>query len=578
MPIHLLASEVAAKIAAGEVIERPASVAKELLENAIDAGADDIRVEIAQGGRSLVRISDNGCGIPAAEVELAFARHATSKLTSADDLYRVRTLGFRGEALASIASVSRLTLTTRAADESIGTQVRYEGGELLRREPFGRSGGTTIQVENLFYNTPARLKFLRSDPTEAGHIARLVTSYALAFPTIRFILEHNGRQVLRTLGTGQLHDCLIALFGLDVAEQMLALNAAAPEIGVTLDGYISSPALHRANRTDLILFVNSRWVQDSTLAFGICEGYRTLLPNGRYPMAIIKINLPPEEVDVNIHPTKREVRFRRGRELMGALQRAVRSQLMALHPVPAVNSSLESNEQWQRRQALLNAGSYTPTLGLNAALTGATNKSLLPQWQNPEPASERLPMLRVVGQIAQTYIIAEGPGGLYLIDQHAAAERIRFEELRTQQQQNGIAAQDLLDPLPLEFSPQQALLLEAHLSELPLFGLELIPFGGQTFLVKRIPVGLNSNEVRAALVEMLDTAQNQAQGFSWEEQALITLACHTAVRAGQSLALEEMRELVRRLEGSQLPHSCPHGRPTMVHMSRAQLDKEFARR
>lgn len=578
MPIHLLAPEVAAKIAAGEVIERPASVAKELLENAIDAGADDIRVEIAQGGRALVRISDNGCGIPVAEVELAFARHATSKLTSADDLYRVRTLGFRGEALASIASVSRLTLTTRAVDEPIGTQVRYEGGILLHSEPYGRTGGTTIQVENLFFNTPARLKFLRSDPTEAGHIARLVTSYALAFPAIRFSLEHNGRQVLRTLGTGQLHDCLIALYGLDVAEQMLALNATAPEIGVTLDGYISSPALHRANRTDLILFVNSRWVQDSTLAFGICEGYRTLLPNGRYPMAIIKINLPPEEVDVNIHPTKREVRFRRGRELMGAVQRAVRAQLMALHPVPAVSSSLEANEQWQRRQALLNAGSYTPTLGLNTPPTGATNKGLLPQWQSAEPAAERLPMLRVVGQIAQTYIIAEGPGGMYLIDQHAAAERIRFEELRKQHQQSGVTAQDLLDPLPLEFSPQQAMLLEEHLSELTLFGLELIPFGGQTFLVKRVPTGLNSHEVRAALVEMLDTAQNQGQGFSWEEQALITLACHTAVRAGQALALEEMRELVRHLEGCQLPHSCPHGRPTMVHVSRAQLEKEFARR
>ncbi|MHB1357102.1 MAG: DNA mismatch repair endonuclease MutL [Anaerolineae bacterium] len=578
MPIQLLAPEVAAKIAAGEVIERPASVAKELLENAIDAGADDIRVEIAQGGRALVRISDNGCGIPAVEVELAFARHATSKLTSADDLYRVRTLGFRGEALASIASVSRLTLSTRAGGEAVGTQVRYEGGGLIHCVPYGRTGGTTIQVENLFFNTPARLKFLRSDPTEAGHIARLVTSYALAFPAIRFILENNGRQVLRTLGTGYLHDCLIALFGLDVAEQMLPLNATAPDLGVTLEGYISAPTLHRANRTDLILFVNSRWVQDSTLAFGICEGYRTLLPNGRYPMAIIKINLPPEEVDVNIHPTKREVRFRRGRELMGALQRAVRSQLMSLHPVPAIGTSPESNEQWQRRQALVNAGSNTPSLGLVDRLTGDINNRFLPKWQNPEPTPERLPMLRVVGQIAQTYIIAEGPGGMYMIDQHAAAERIRFEELRAQQQQKGVAAQDLLDPLPLEFSPQQVTLLEAHLPELSLFGLELLPFGGQTILIKRIPIGLNSHEVRAALVEMLDSAQNMSQGFSWEEQALVTLACHTAVRAGQALTLEEMRELVRRLEGSQLPHSCPHGRPTMVHMSRAQLEKEFARR
>lgn len=577
MPIHLLAPEVAAKIAAGEVIERPASVAKELLENALDAGADDIRLEIQQGGRALIRISDNGCGIPAGEVELAFARHATSKLRDAEDLYRVRTLGFRGEALASIASVSRMTLATQTADEPTGTLVRYEGGELIRHEATARTIGTTIVVENLFYNMPARLKFLRADSTEAGHIARLVTSYALAFPGVRLSLENNGRHVLRTLGTGSLYDSLLAIYGSDTAQQMLPVSGRLADADGTIEGYIGYPALHRANRADLIFFVNSRWVQDNALAYAVGEAYRTLLPNGRYPLAVIKITIPPEEVDVNIHPTKREVRFRRGRELFGAVQRLVRAQLMAVHTMPDVGVDSRVEETFQRRQALLHIGSYLPTQGTHPP-EEAPGVQPQPQWQPPEDNPGRLPMLRVLGQIAQTYIITEGPGGMYLIDQHAAAERVRFEELVRQRREGAVISQELLDPLPLAFSPQQAVLLEANLYELVDFGLVIEPFGGQTYLVKSIPGQMTGQDVRTALLEMLDAAQEKGPSFSWEEQALITLSCHTAIRAGQALAMEEMRELVRLLEASELPHSCPHGRPTMIHMSQAQLEREFARR
>ncbi|MCE5258667.1 MAG: DNA mismatch repair endonuclease MutL [Chloroflexi bacterium] len=575
MPIHQLTPDVAAKIAAGEVVERPVSVAKELLENAIDAGADDIRLEITQGGRALIRVSDNGSGIPADEVELAFARHATSKLDSADDLYRIRTLGFRGEALASIASVSRLTLITQTEHEPAGTLVRYEGGELVRREVSGRTIGTTVTVENLFYNMPARLKFLRADTTEAGHIARLVTSYALACPAIRFSLENNGRQVLRTLGTGRLYDSLVALYGLEVAEQMMPINGTIPDQEAAITGYIGYPSLHRANRSDIILFVNTRWVQDNALSFAVIEGYRTLLPNGRYPLAVIQITLPPEDVDVNIHPTKREVRFRRGHELFSTVQRTVRTQLMSLHSMPDVSSILQE-DTLQRRQALMNLG-YSSHTG-NTHTPDTMLPQGQPQWHSLEPAPGRLPMLRVLGQIAQTYIIAEGPGGMYLIDQHAAAERVRFEELVRQRRAHAVVSQELLDPLPLEFSPEQALLLESHLAELDAYGLELMPFGGNTMLVKRIPINLQGQDVKGMLLEMLDAAQAQGEAFLWDEQALIMLACHTAIRAGQVLSLEEMRELLRLLEEAELPHSCPHGRPTMVHMSQAQLEKEFSRR
>jgi len=590
MPIRLLPPDVASKIAAGEVVERPASVVKELLENAIDAGAADIRVELLEGGRRLIRVSDDGCGIPAAEVGLAFARHATSKLVTVDDLFRVRTLGFRGEALASIAAVSRLTLSTRAQGEEVGAAARLEGGEIIAQQAQGRPQGTMVQVENLFFNTPARLKFLRSDPTEAGHIARLISSYALAYPEKRFTLEHNGRLIARTLGTGKLFDALVALYGLDVAEQTLEIPRpeAEPEGGVVVWGYIGAPALMRSDRRDILFFVNRRWIQDNSLTFAVSEAYRTLMPTGRYPLAVLNIAMPPEEVDVNIHPTKREVRFRREREVFSAVQKAVRTLLMAQLPIPVAAPPFAEGTTWQQRQqelqSLHRSSAEQSRLALELYRPGglaATDQRTLdgsPFVVAPPAPTERLPMLRVLGQIAQTYIIAEGPGGMYLIDQHAAHERIRYEELTAQRAGMGVAAQDLLDPLPIELSPQQATLLEAHLEALTAYGFEIIPFGGATYLVKRAPASLTSGEVQAAVIELLDAALEGGAGFSWEEQALITLSCHTAVRAGQTLSLDEMRDLVRQLERAALPHTCPHGRPTMIHLTQAQLEKEFGRK
>ena len=584
MPIRVLPPEVAAKIAAGEVVERPASVVKELLENAIDAGADDVRLEITQGGRRLVRVSDNGCGIPSDEVELAFSRHATSKLTSAEDLYRVRTLGFRGEALASIAAVSRLTLSTRAEGEEIGTMVRLEGSVLVHREGQGRPRGTVVHVENLFYNTPARLKFLRSDATEGGHVARLASSYALAYPERRITCQNNRRLVMRTTGTGELIDVLVAIYGLDVAEQMLEIEPPEQDgPPVQVWGYVGSPSLSRSNRRDIILFVNRRWIQDNSLSYAVTEAYRTLLPQGRHPMVVLNIRLPPEDVDVNIHPTKREVRFRRGREVFSVVQKAVRSTLMAQRSVPAVQIPGVSSS-WRRLYGDLRSGHVAPghaqmalelqRTGADVASGGETVRLLVTR----PGATERLPMLRVLGQIAQTYIIAEGPGGMYLIDQHAAHERIRYEALKAQRSGLGVVSQELLDPLPIELNPEQATLLEANVNVLGAYGFDIAAFGGSTYLVRRIPVGLAADEVLAAVIETLDAAILGGEGFSWEDQTLTTLACHTAVAAGQTLSPEEMRDLVRQLERASLPHACPHGRPTMIHLSQAQLEREFGRR
>ena len=582
MPIHVLPPDLAAKIAAGEVIERPVSVVKELLENAIDAGADDIQVEIAQGGRRLIRVGDNGCGIPAAEAELAFARHATSKLNSADDLYRLRTLGFRGEALASIAAVAQVTLSTRAAQDEAGTLLRLEAGTVVQRTSQGRPLGTSVLVENLFYNMPARLKFLRADPTEATHVARLLTSYALAYPDKRFTLQHNDRLMLRTLGTGKLVDVLVAIYGLDVAEQMIVLEPPADDAVIRVTGYVGAPSLQRGDRQDLIFFVNRRWIMDNALAYAVAEAYRSLLPQGRHPMVVLNIDLPPEEVDVNIHPTKREVRFRQSRDVFSAVQRAVRTTLMSQYPVPEVGPAATGTPlPWARPSA---PGPSGPSLEQSRLALELGRPGAAPTHGESTPlvtetvSTGRLPMLRVLGQVGQTYIIAEGPGGLYLIDQHAAHERIRYEELRNQHVRRAVITQELLDPLPVEVSPQQASLLEAHLADLAAYGLDVAPFGGQTYLVRRIPASLVGGDVSAALAELLDAALHGGPGFSWEEQALITLACHSAVRAGQTLSPDEMRDLVRQLERCELPHTCPHGRPTIVHLSQERLEREFGRR
>jgi DNA mismatch repair protein MutL len=583
MPIQILAPELAAKIAAGEVIERPASVVKELVENAIDADADDIRIDVSQGGRRLISVTDNGCGIPSDQVQTAFARHATSKLSSVEDLYRVRTLGFRGEALASIASVSRMSLATRTEDEALGASVVYEGGLLVRTGPVARNRGTDVVVENLFYNTPARLRFLRTDATESGHVARLISSYSLAFPERRFELRSSERLVSRTTGTGQMRDVVLALYGLDVAEQVLDVPENSYERdGIAVWGLVGGPALHRANRRDVIFFVNHRWIQDTALAFAVSQAYHSLLPEGRYPLAMLNIAMPPEDVDVNIHPTKQEVRFREQGAVYAAVQWAVRSTLMSQRPVPAATlpgrTSASWTRQWEGRETRPHPGQTE--LALDVQRTGDIpgREYSFGALVDGEPRpTERLPMLRVVGQIGQTYIIAEGPGGMYLIDQHAAHERIRYEALQEQRIAARVPTQELLTPPIVEVTPQQSTLLQAHLEDLAAFGLDIALFGHNAFIVKAVPVGLPPDLITVAISEMLDAATESGSGFSWADQTLMTLACHTAVRAGQTLNPQEMRDLVQQLERTALPHTCPHGRPTMVHVSQAQLERYFRR-
>lgn len=607
MSIRILAPDVVGKIAAGEVIERPASAVKELIENSLDAAAHEIRVEIGEGGRRLMRVVDDGCGIGRADIELATVRHATSKLRSADDLQRIDTLGFRGEALSSIAAVSQLTLLSRSADEPVGTLVRIEGGQLLTREGRGTPSGTVITVENLFYNVPARLAFLRQPATEAGHIAQIVARYALAFPERRFSLVTDGRLVFQSTGSGSLADALVKVYGLEVAQAMVPAGTADSDAGWSDDGdethpprvhgYVGLPSLHRANRQHVALFVNRRWIQDRSLAYAVTEAYHTYLPIGRYPVAVLLIDLDAALVDVNVHPTKAEVRFRHERAVYRAVQKAVREALNAHAPVPGV--VLDTNPpawaqpaQWGERRATLVGAGVVPDhqqvpLQFNATdpMT-ATAVQPAPQpvtaWGVAEPPlrSEALPMLRVVGQLGAMYILAEGPDGLYLIDQHAAHERILYEKLMAEQAHHQVASQSLLDPITFTPMSQYAGLLTEYAATLGGLGFALEPFGGTTYLVRAVPSVLHRSDPTQALQEVLEglTQDEDLVGDEREARLVRVICKRAAIKGGQVLSLIEMRELVRQLEACSSPRTCPHGRPTMVLLSASQLEKFFNRR
>jgi len=582
MPIRVLTDEVASKIAAGEVIERPASVVKELIENAIDAGASSVAVQVRQGGRRLIRIADDGCGIPADEVELAFARHATSKLQTIEELSHIHTLGFRGEALASVAAVSQVTLLTRADGSEVGVRLRLEGGRVVRREEAGHPRGTTISVENLFYNVPARLKFLKRDTTERKHIDKLVTCYAMAYPQIRFSVENDGRLTFRSPGSGSLHDVLIEVYGLDNAQAMLEVGDREAQGAIQVWGYVSRPDTHRATREYITLFVNGRWITDRGLSFAVEQAYHTLLPVKRHPLAVIQVALPPEEVDVNVHPTKSEVKFQRRDAVFRAVQRAVRELLIAESPIPQVSRSAADwgaggRAGWSERHGVL-VGASAAQPAMNLVPERREGQAFLPEM--PRPAEEKLPPLRVLGQLAQTYIIAEGPEGMYLVDQHAAHERVIYERLRAQQAQAKVPVQRLLEPLVVELTPGQAQELEAWLPSLLDLGIETEPFGGNTVLVRSVPAVLARVDIRQALTSMLDELAVGQEPMAEERDAwLAAAACKRgAVKAGQTLSMEEMRGLIDQLEGSVSPRTCPHGRPTMILLSQGWMEREFGRR
>ena len=593
MSIHILSDDLASKIAAGEVIERPASVVKELIENSLDAGARDIRLEVRGGGQRLIRAADDGSGIFSADVPTAFARHGTSKLSTAEDLFAIQTLGFRGEALPSIASVARVTMITRANEETNGTIFKVENAQTLLYQPHGAPRGTVITVEDLFHNVPARLKFLKSPGAENAHIAELVHAYALAYPQVRFSLVTDGKLVFQTAGSGKLSDVLGKVFGGETAREMIAVTSEADELRADDDarvevyGYITPPSIHRGNRRLQYLFVNGRWVEDRSIAYAVTEAYHTLLMVGRFPLFVLNVQLPPDAVDVNVHPTKMQVRFREPSQVYRTVQRTVRRVLIEKFPVPAFNAfeGNRSDAHFISPAASASALNLIPPVeSTQTALdwNGAPANGALPNAPASQPA--QLPMLRVLGQIASTYIICEGPEGLYLVDQHAAHERVLYDKWM-QEREFTYAAQELLEPLPVELSPAHWAVYESERENLERAGFRIEPFGGQTVLLRAMPALLRKREPRAVLIEILDLTDEGGNPIpaieftaAHAEARLIMSICKgAAVKGGQVLSLEEMRALMRDLEKSISPRTCPHGRPTMIQLNLNMLAKEFGR-
>ncbi len=636
MPIQQLPPEIAAKIAAGEVVERPASVVKELLENALDAGATSVRVELEGGGLDLIRVVDDGRGIPADELSLAFVRHATSKIATLDDLERIRTLGFRGEALASVSAVARVTVASRARGAEVGAQLTVEEGHAGPTLPAGAPAGTSVTVRGLFSSMPARLKFLKTRATETSHSLRLMEQYAMAYPGVRFTVVSEGREVFHTSGDGKLLNVLVAVYGLSVAEQMIPIGDTAlpPDAGdaATLGepdpdrprvgGYVSRPTCYKATRQYLSFFVNGRWVQSRTLGYAVEEAYHSLLLTGRHPVAVVNLTLDPWLLDVNVHPAKTEVKFLRERQVWAAVQRAVRAAVIETAETPEMRPSVFSAPVWEpiapsgasALRAAITAPSPeehgAPANGADAeqpteASTPAASAAPSSLWSGQErvgagerlsgftapsapPADEpiggaRMPALRVLGQVSQSYIIAEGPDGVYMVDQHAAHERILLERMIAEWRSKAVTSQLLLEPTALELTALERDEVEEHLESLRRIGFEIEAFGEEAMLARAVPAllagKLRGQSLRELIVALAGAdAEASSHGETWEEHALANVACKAAIKANHSLTPDEQRELVRQLEGASAYHSCCHGRPTLVKMSLAALEREFDRR
>ena len=626
MTIRVLAEEVASQIAAGEVIERPASVVKELIENAIDAGSSKIVIHIEEAGKKLIEIIDDGCGIPADELETAVKRHATSKLRTADDLFHIRTLGFRGEALAAAGSVSRMTITTRTADSETGRRIVVDGGFVTSNKPVGAHFGTTILIEDLFYNVPARLKFLKSDTTERNQIETLISRYALAYPEIRWQLINDTRTTLQTTGNGNYREILTAIYGLETAKQFIEVELE--EDGLNIFGFISPVGLTRSNRKEMNYFVNGRWVQEQVLNASVQRAYQTLIMVGRFPMVTLFITLDPEDVDVNVHPAKAEVRFRNPDRVIGGVHRAVRRGLIAQSPVPELNTPLswpsyrqapppfDPNGRDAPAEQPLWRSNFTepqapqppgpspegelpqpgpavyqpfmpqpaqvrpepPAPDPRAALfTSAAAAEPLPAGKTAQPF---FPILRWIGQVGSTYIIAEGPDGLYLIDQHAAHERILYEKMLDAEANGTVVSQTLLEPAVVQLPPWQASRLEENMGILTKLGFQIEEFGPSAFRVTAMPSIFEKGSPAAAIAAVVEDIENDdipMAGLTSERIA--SYVCkRMAVKGGQTLTTEEQRALLRDLEQCRSPRTCPHGRPTMIHLSIDMLEKQFGRR
>ncbi len=633
--IRILPEVVANKIAAGEVVERPASVVKELLENALDAGANQVEIYVESGGKRVIRVSDDGSGMSRDDAMLAFERHATSKIRSADDLLEISTLGFRGEALPSIASVARLLMETRHDSESAATRIEIAGGRLRDVKETARTRGTTIEVRDLFFNTPARRKFLKSESTELGHVASLVTHYALAQPAKRFSLTSLTNEMLNVPPVAGHRERLYQVLGGQMLEQLIefgpverrmpeapgaepASDDSVPDAPAVLriSGFVSRPEVQKLNRNQIYFFVNRRLVRDRQALHALSEAYRNILPAGMFPVALVFLEIPATEVDVNVHPSKTEVRFRRASFVHDVVRDAIRQALIAARPMAAFPARTAA----QGIAAGAPAPASSPVEGARPAAApdfapraGAANFHLSPPapqsftprlplvdaslsvYQppiSPAPASEPEPLrdrpqgnefpadLRPLGQIEESFIVATNSEGLWLIDQHVAHERILFEDHLRRRRSAQVEGQRLLLPIVIELLPEQQAVFQDIADELSASGFEVEPFGQRTVAVKTAPAEVPAEAVEKLLLEILEGARAEARALTLDElrgKIAASVACHAAIKVHMPLDQTKMEWLLRELGRTECPMSCPHGRPILLRYTLKEIQKAFKR-
>ncbi|GCE06279.1 DNA mismatch repair endonuclease MutL [Dictyobacter aurantiacus] len=573
--LHELPPAVAERIAAGEVIERPVSVVKELVENALDAGAQDIRVEVRGGGLRLIRVSDDGYGIPAEDLAAVCERHTTSKLTAFEDLERLRTLGFRGEALASIATIAEVTILSRAWEterDEEGEQPAYwytwRGGQVQGHGRRARPHGTTVTVTDLFYNVPARLSYTRAARTENGHIVQLIRRYAVGYPSVRFHLALDEHTAIQTSGSGNLATTLTELYHISLEEMLQEIDVSDEE-HYRLRGYLGNRVLAQGSRQYITLFINGRWVQSRVLQDALEEGYRSLLPKGKHPLLVLALEVPPQEVDVNIHPAKTEVHLLQEAKIKEAVTQTIKGLLERSPVVP---------------EAVQFPG---PVLATQRRLPGPRRRGLHVaesaegyRAESAEPGTaEVIVSLRPLAQLQQAVILAEAPdGSLYMVDQHRAHERIIYEHLRStysgvRPEEEAIHSHLLLEPVIIEMKRYEAELLEQRLPMLRGLGIECERFGGRSFLIRSVPASEGSEQLVPHLQELAELAAEDST--NWEDHLLIGLACRSALKRGRELGPGEQRTLLKNLATVSAPAVCPHGSPILLHYSRTFLIKKF---
>lgn len=603
-------TELANKIAAGEVVERPASVVKELVENSIDANSTAIKVEIVEAGIQQIKVTDNGDGMTETDSEMAFLPHATSKIATEHDLFHVRTLGFRGEALASIAAVSKVIIKTSTGDEA-GVTLHLEDGKIIERKKSDARKGTEITVNQLFYNTPARLKYMKSLHTELGHITDLLNRLALAHPEIRFEVVHNDRVLFKTAGTGEVLQVISQVYGMSVAKKMLPIKHES--LDFQIEGFIAKPEITRASRNFISTIINGRYIKSFPLSKAIIDGYHTLLPIGKYPIVVLKIDMDPILVDVNVHPTKLEVRFSKDKELYQAVRESIKAVFRKETLIPEMKqeqripkpiseqssfsftSKAESKEEnhipeWGEPYFTPN----TPITEMNPserttvrekyqeeAITEAIDP-ITPTVDEQIPAPEkhhRVPVIYPIGQLQGTYILGQNENGLYMIDQHAAQERIKYEFFKEKLGNPNRDAQELLIPLTFEFSNQEALLIDEYKEKLEEVGLFFESFGHRAYVIRShpswFPTGFEEEVIRDLVKQIMHEEKVDIEAI--REEAAIMMSCKRSIKANHYLTEKEMFRLLEELRNTVDPFTCPHGRPIIIHFSTNELEKMFKR-